>query len=231
MSSIGNYRRNFLTLEDTCNYFLYFSLWECCATLLMNVTYTNAVFLLSPATVAAIHDLLHFIFYGFFYGFVLPMRLTIPWSPPNMSQDTQPFYVRQEKLEPRRPPVISRDEDYHRINLAMSTSSRGKFGPTTKKKGKVKYSLESYNKTAPSSEQVFLCNECGYTCGKEITLKKHFNTKHHEVTQFSDNQEFSSQLKYTDTLITVVTMDTMTCSCTEEVICEKCLDQCVSKET
>ena len=231
MSSIGNYRRNFLTLEDTCDFFLYFSLWECCNSLLMNFTYINQIFLLSPSVVAAIQNLSNFIFYGFFYGFVLPIRMSIPWNPPNKSKDTCPFYVGQEKVEPRRPLVISREEDYHRNNLAMSTSSRGKIGPTTKKKSKVKYSFESYNKTAPLSEQVCLCNECGYTCQKEITLKKHFNTKHQEVKKYSDNQEFSSELKNTDTLITVVTMDTVTCSCSEEVICDKCLDKWVSKET
>ena len=263
MSSIGNYRRNLLTLEDTYNYFLYFSLWECCATLLMNFTYINPVFLLSPATVAAIHDLSHFIFVGFFYGFVLPMRITVPWNPINKPKDNRPFYVRQEKLEPRRPPFISREEDYrmihlalststrgkfgpkpkprkpllisreddyHRIRLAMSTSSRGKFSPTTKKKGKIKYSLESYNQTAPSSEPVFLCDECDYACAKEITLKKHVKRKHQEAKTYSDNQEFSSKLNNTDTLITVVTMDTVTCSCTEEDVCEKCLNQWASED-
>ena len=117
------------------------------------------------------------------------------------------------------------------IHLAMSTSSRGKFGPTTKKKGKVKNTWESYNQTAPSSKPFFLCDECDYTCEKDITLKKHVNTKHQEGKKYSDNQEFSSKLNNTDTLITVVTMDTVTCSCTEEVICDKCLNQWVSKET
>ena len=27
------------------------------------------------------------------------------------------------------------------------------------------------------SEQLFQCNQCDYACGKDITLKKHINTK------------------------------------------------------
>ena len=76
-----------------------------------------------------------------------------------------------------------------------------------------------------------MCDECDYTCEKEITLKKHLNTKHQEVKKYSGNQECCSKLKNTDTMVTMVTMDTLTCSCTKEVVCDNCLDGGVSKLT
>ena len=226
MSSIGNYVRNFLTFEDTCNFILYYWLWDCCDALLIYFTYIKPIFPLSPAVVAAIHNISNFIFYGFFYCLVLPIIMIIPWNPPNKSKHSPPFYVRQEKLEPRRPFWISREEDYNRISLAVSTSSQGKFGPssfnksTTKKQDNVKY-----NQT---SEQLFVCDDCDYTCGTEITLKKHINTKHQKVKKYCDNQESSSVLQNTETIndsmTTKVTTVTVTCSCKEAVVCDSCLD-------
>jgi hypothetical protein len=230
MSSIGNYRRNFITMEDTGNYILYFWLWSCCNSLLKNFTYINPIFELSPSVVAAIQNLSNFICYGFFYGFVLPIKMTIPWNPSNKPKHSRPFYVRQEKLEPRRPLKIPRKEYCHRVNVAMSTSSQVNFGHSsfnksnTKNKVDVKYSLESYNQPAPSSKQVFLCDECQYTCEKEITLKKHVNTNHQEVKRYCQNQECGPQLKNTNTMVIT---GTVTCSCMKEVVCDNCLDEVV----
>ena len=237
MSSIGSYRRNLLTLEDTCKYLQYWVLWACVDPLLVYYSYINPIIPLSPNVVAAIPNFLNFIVIGFFYGFVLPIRMKIPWNPLNKSKNSRPFYVRQEKLEPRRPLMISSEEHCDRINVAMSTSSQVMFGAssfkksTTKKKGEVKYNWKSCKKAAPLSEQVYLCERCDYTCEKAIILKKHVNTNHKEVKKYSGNQECSSTLKNTDTMVTMVTMDTVTCSCTEEVVCDKCLDKLVSKET
>ena len=39
------------------------------------------------------------------------------------------------------------------------------------------------------SEQLFQCDQCDYACGKDITLKKHINTKHKTISDPNESQE------------------------------------------
>ena len=41
------------------------------------------------------------------------------------------------------------------------------------------------------SEQLFQCDQCDYACGKDITLKKHINTKHKNTNDPNVSQEIS----------------------------------------
>ena len=41
------------------------------------------------------------------------------------------------------------------------------------------------------SEQLFQCDQCDYACGKDITLKKHINTKHKTISDPNVSQELS----------------------------------------
>jgi hypothetical protein len=42
-----------------------------------------------------------------------------------------------------------------------------------------------------SSKPLFKCNQCDYACGKEITLKKHINTKHQNPNHPKGDQNTS----------------------------------------
>ena len=56
---------------------------------------------------------------------------------------------------------------------------------------------DSENSKAPIAESVFKCEECEYTCDKEMTLKKHNNTNHlKQRKQNSKGQECAIEVKF-----------------------------------
>ena len=101
MSSIGKYRRNFTTFEETTRYIktnYYYLLFH--QGLIFSLI--QAVFTVTPETNFLLSNTCDFVYIGVYHGIFLPSKMTIP-SKKNRQRLYSDFFVRKPQfLEPRR---------------------------------------------------------------------------------------------------------------------------------